>query len=189
MASSQPRLATTLADEIFGAQTGAAADASRAYPVAVLASPAEEPLTIDVETGMSGTRVQVAQWLTELAVAMNRAIKRFTLFDDRAVPVTRLLFHSEVSSGDIRYDWTPAAAPLPEVPARLAWMKVLKLTARSTSEGVEANLVVQVTMSGFAQGYACQVTSPGHWERAVFACIGQKILGDKRFWDGAASVP
>ena len=63
------------------------------------------------------------------------------------------------------------------------------LTARSTAEGVEANLVVEVTLPGFAQGYGCEVTSIDHWEREVYACVGRKILGDKRFWDSVEATP
>ena len=145
MSVSQPRLGVSLEDEKFGTQDGAAAD-SRTSKLAFVASPAEEPQTIDVDTGLGGTRVQVAQWLTDTALAMNKAIGKYGLFDERAAPVTRLVFHSKTDAGEIQYDWDPRQAPLPEVAAHLARLKVVKLTARSTSEGVQTLLVVEATL-------------------------------------------
>ncbi len=186
-AASQPRYGTPIAQERFR-ELGAVTDASRAFPVAFLATPGDKPQTVDVDAGLGGTKVATAQWMTELARTMNTAMAKIGLFDDRFQPIAQELFRYEVDAGDIIYGWKQPAG-FTTGTARVARLQLRDLKAHSDSDGVTALIHVQVDMTGFTKVYQCEKTATSLWDREVFTCVGEKILGDPKFWQAATFVP
>jgi hypothetical protein len=185
--ASQPRYGTPMDQKRFQ-DLGAVTDASRAFPVAFMATPRDQPEFVEVDAGLGGTKVATAQWLTELARVMNTSMAKIGLFDDRFQPIAQELFRYEVESGDMVYGWKQPEG-FTTGSARLARLHLRDLKAHSDSDGVTALIHVQVDMTGFTKIYECEKTSASLWDREVFACVGEKILGDPKLWQAATFVP
>jgi hypothetical protein len=166
---------------------GAMADASRAFPVAFYANPGEAPEIRDLASGA----IQGSQWLTELARNMNVALAKAGLFDERFTPLSQQVFNYEVESGDVIYKWREPAGGPQFLGVRVAKLSLKEFKAAAgLGEAVTAQATVEVTIpsSGFAKFYACEKTS-AKWDREVFTCIGERILGDPGFWKGVEAAP
>lgn len=169
-------------------QQGAMADASRAWRLGFYANPAGEPEIVQVETGIGGTKVLAAQWTTELARVMNLVIGRAELLDERFKERAVEVFSHEIVYGDVVYKYRPPAGGPDFGKARVATLRLARLAAGSTTDGVRANGVLEVTMPGFVRMYACEVIEPKDWMAKLMGCLGAKVVGDPAFWKGAEAV-
>lgn len=164
------------------AESGAMADASRGHPVAFWADPSREPATVDV----SGGTLQVSQWLTHLALRMNEAISRKTLFDTRFQAVGPQLFNWKLSAGRYRYTYKGKPAATAEMIARtraravelrLSRVGVVKLGSENG-----ARLVVTTVLEGRKRTYMAESSLNSGWDVDLMSQIARKILADASFW-------
>ncbi len=167
---------------------GAVVDASRGFPVAFMALTTDKPQQVEVSMGLGSVTVQTAQWMVDLARSMNMAMAKVALYDDRFTPTSQQIFHNELDSGDLVYDFKPAADWKPAA-ARVARLALRSLEAHSQSDGVLFQIQVQVDLPGFTHIYTCERTAPSNWDRDAFSCAGEKILGDPLLWKAATFVP
>ncbi len=170
--------------------TGATVDASRGFPIAFYANPGQDPEIVELEHGIGTTRVAGAQWVTELARQLDRAIAKVSLYDDRFSTVAQQVFAYDVSNGDLSYAWREPADGLPTngIHVRIARLRLDSFKTTSTGEGVHVAASVELKLGDFRQIYACERAGE-RWDRAVFACLGEKILGDSALWKAAQATP
>ena len=167
---------------------GAMADASRAWRLGFYADPAGQPQILPVDTGLGGTEVLAAQWTTDLARVMNIVVGRAELLDERFKERAVDVFSHEISNGDLIYKWRAPATGADFGKARVATLRLIKLSAGASSDGVRAQGVLEVTLPGFVHLYSCEVIEQRNWMPALMGCLGGKVVGDPHFWQGAAKV-
>ncbi len=167
---------------------GAMADVSRAWRLGFYADPGGQPEVLPVDTGLGGTHVLAAQWTTDLARVMNVVVGRAELLDERFKERAVEVFSHEISNGDVIYRWRAPATGAEFGKARVATLRLTKLSAAATTDGVRAQGVLEVTMPGFVHLYACEVIEQRHWMANLMGCLGGKVVGDPQFWQGAAKV-
>ncbi len=169
---------------------GAAADASRGFPIAFYANPGQDPEFVELDHGIGTTRVAGAQWVTELARQMDKAIAKVSLYDERFSAIAQQVFAYDVVNGDLSYSWREPAGGLPTtgIHVRLARLRLDSFKTLSTSEGVQINASVELKLGDFKQVYSCERAGE-RWDREIFACLGEKILGDSALWKAAQLLP
>lgn len=172
------------------ANQGAAHDASRGFPIAFYANPGQDPETVEVSHGLGTIRFAGAQWVTELARQLNKAIAKVTLFDQRFAPISQQVFAYDVSDGDLSYAWREPVEGLSTggMHMRIAKLRLDNFKTAATSEGVVATASVELNLGAYRQIYSCEKAGE-RWDREVFSCLGQKILGDASLWQAAQGMP
>lgn len=169
---------------------GATVDASRGFPLAFYANPGQDPEFVDLDHGFGNTRVAGAAWVTELARQLDNAIAKVSLYDQRFSALAQQVFASEVSNGDLSYAWHEPAEGLQTLGSnvRIARLRLDSFKTQSTGEGIHVTASVELKLGDFKQTYTCERAGE-RWDRAVFACLGEKILSDARLWKAAAAMP
>lgn len=170
--------------------SGAPVDASRGFPIAFYANPGQDPEVVELDHGIGTTRVAGAQWVTELARQLDRAIAKVSLYDERFSSIAQQVFAYEVSNGDLSYAWREPSDGLPTtgIHVRIARLRLDSFKTTSTAEGVHVSASVELNLGEFRQIYACERAGE-RWDRAIFACLGDKILGDPAVWKAAQAMP
>jgi hypothetical protein len=169
---------------------GATVDATRGFPIAFYANPAQDPEYVELDHALGATRIAGAQWVTELARQMDNAIAKVSLFDQRFSPISQQVFAYDVSNGDLSFAWREPADGLPTagIHIRIAHMRLDSFKTSATAEGVHVMASIEVKLGDYREVYTCE-RAGDRWERAVFACLGEKILGDAKLWKAAQSLP
>ena len=169
---------------------GATVDASRGFPIAFYANPGQDPEFVEVDHAIGNTKVAGALWVTELARQLDRAIAKVSLYDERFSSIAQQVFAYEVSNGDLTYPWREPADGLPAtgIHVRVARLRLDSFKTASTGEGVHVTASVELKLGDFKQIYSCERAGE-RWDRAVFACLGEKILGDSSLWKAASTMP
>ncbi len=170
--------------------SGAPVDASRGFPIAFYANPGQDPEFVEVDHAIGTTKVAGALWVTELARQLDRAAAKVSLYDERFSPIAQQVFAYEVSNGDLSYAWREPAEGLPTtgIHVRVAHLRLDGLKTDSTGEGVRVSASVELKLGDFHKTYACERAGE-RWDRAVFACLGEAILGDSALWHAAQAMP
>jgi hypothetical protein len=163
-------------------------DASRGFPVGFYAHPGGPPETVDVNVGVGGAELYVAQWLTDLARAMNVALAKVTRFDERFKPIAQQVFLSEISNGDVTYAYRAPEGGPDFATARVAVLRFVDFRTTSAADGVVAEIAVQVDLGAFHKAYGCEARGAS-WDLKAFTCIGERILDDGAFWSAARAIP
>lgn len=169
---------------------GAPVDASRGFPIAFYANPGQDPEYLDLDHGIGGVRFAGAQWVTELARQLDKAIAKVSLYDERFSPIAQQVFAYDVSNGDLTYSWRepPAGLPTNGIHVRLARLRLDTFKTSSTSEGVHVSASVELKLGDFKAVYSCERAGE-RWDREIFTCLGEKILGDSAMWKAAQTLP
>ncbi len=169
---------------------GAVVDASRGFPIAFYANPGQDPEMVELEHTIGTTKVAGALWVTELARQLDRAIAKVSLYDERFSPVAQQVFAYDVSNGDLIYAWREPADGLPTsgIHVRVARLRLDSFKTTSTGEGVHVTASVELKLGDYRQVYTCERAGE-RWDREVFACLGEQILGDAALWHAAQAMP
>jgi len=187
---SLPRVEPPIKAESF-TDEGALRDASKGFPVAFYANPGQKPEVLEVDGGLGSTQLHAAQWTTELARQLNRAVAKLGRFDDRFAPFSQQIFAHEVTDGDMRFPWREPASFAADVErVRLVRLHTLTVTARAETGGMSAAGTIEASLpNGWGHIYACEVAPGPNWQQRLFTCLGEKVVGDTAFWTAVATIP
>lgn len=168
-------------------QQGAMADSPQAHKVAFYANPQGEPQRAAVQLGVAGTQVLAAQWTTWLAYHLNGVVSRMQRYDDDFTDMATAVFEHEVRNGDVVYSWRPSEGQK-FGSARVAVLRLVRLEAASSTDGVLARGTLEVTIGDFVQQYAAEVIAPADWMNQLMERLGVLVLGDTKFWAAVQST-
>ncbi|MCO4763200.1 MAG: hypothetical protein KC502_16905 [Myxococcales bacterium] len=166
-------------------ELGAMIDASRGHPVAFWSDPGREPQEVDVGSGT----FHPAQWLTHLALRMNEAIAKRTLFDSRLAAVGPKLFKWELRAGRYHYSYKAKRAKTLDM-IRRSHARAVELQFKSAHEikmgsDTGVRLLVEAHMGTHVRSYAVDSTSASNWDVDCMNQLARRILGDADFWAAA----
>jgi hypothetical protein len=162
-------------------QQGAMADSPQAHKVAFFANPGAAPERIAVNLGIGGTHVLAAQWTTWLAYHLNQAVAYMQRYDTDFQELGASVFAREVVNGDVIFAWRPAEGQRLGS-ARAAVLRLTRLEAAASTDGVVARGWLEVSLGDFLQVYAAEVITPTDWMNALMERLGTQVLGDPKFW-------
>lgn len=185
--TSSPRVGDPIPVERL-TETGAMVDASRGYPVAFYANPADQPEVLELDLGLGGTHLQARDWALDLARSLNLVVAKVSLFDERFKAFTPQIFAHDVDNGDRQYKWREPEGGVDFQNTRVARLKLKSFKAAGVTGGVETRSVVEVSIGGFSRAYGCEKLSASSWDVEAFTCLAEKILGDPEFWKAAGKV-
>ena len=168
---------------------GAMLDASRAYRVAFYADPTAQPETVEVNAGLGGTKVLLAQWGMELARLLNVTVGKVSRYDERFIEFATEVFSHDIENGDVFFKYKPPQGGPKFGRARVVQLRLTEISTSSGQDGITGHGVAEVSLAGWVHLYACEAVGQADWMQKTMACLGERIVGDPSFWKAVEAAP